>query len=281
MSPLVVCPTPIGNLADVTLRSLDELRSADLVACEDTRHTRGLLDRHGIEARTLSLNEHNEAARIPELLRRLRDGQRVVLVSDAGTPVLSDPGARLLAAAIAAGFEPVVLPGASAVTTAAVASALTSGGFAFVGFLPRAAGRLRAAVERAGSAGLAVVAFESPRRLPATLRLLAGWTPERRAAVCRELTKLHEQVERGTLAELAERLPEPPKGEVVLVLAPVELSPAAAPTGDLEALRELSAMVGARRAAGLAARLTGGSRNAFYLALTSPSANAERHDAQI
>lgn len=267
MSPLIVCPTPIGNLGDVTLRALEELRAADLVACEDTRHTRRLLDRHAVVARTLSLNEHNEAARIPELLARVQRGERVVVVSDAGTPVLSDPGGRLVAAAVEAGVEPVVLPGASAVTTAAVASALCAGGFAFTGFLPRGAGPLRAAVERAGAGGLAVVAFESPRRLPATLRALAGWTPLRPAAVCRELTKLHERVERGTLEELAERFAEPPRGELVLVLGPVASVPAGA-AADPEALRELAAAVGSRHAAALASRLTGAPRNALYRALT-------------
>lgn len=266
MSPLIVCPTPIGNLGDVTLRALDELRAADLVACEDTRHTRRLLDRHGISARTLSLNEHNEAARIPDLLARVERGERVVVVSDAGTPVVSDPGGRLVAAAVAVGIEPVVLPGASAVITAAVGSALCEGGFAFVGFLPRGPARVRAAVERAGAGGLAVVAFESPKRLPATLRTLAEATPQRPAAVCRELTKLHEQIARGTLDALAERFAEPPRGELVLVLGPVGL---AAATPDPAALGELAELVGVRRAAALAARLTGAPRNALYRTLTT------------
>ncbi len=278
MSPLVVCPTPIGNLADVTLRVLEELRAADLVACEDTRRSRTLLEHYDISARTVSLNEHNEQARIGELLERLDRGERVALVSDAGTPAVSDPGARLLAAARAAGHEPVVLPGASAVTTAAVASGLAADGFVFAGFLPKSGAGLRAAVERAGRAGVAIVAFESPRRLPATLRALADVEPDRPAAVCRELSKLHEQIDRGSLAELAERFAEPPRGEVVLVLAAPATRPAGLP--DQAALTELAAAIGAARAATLAARLTGAPRNALYRALTKSAASASRHDSQ-
>jgi 16S rRNA (cytidine1402-2'-O)-methyltransferase len=278
VSPLVVCPTPIGNLADVTLRVLEELRAADLVACEDTRRSRTLLEHYDISARTVSLNEHNEQARIGELLERLDRGERVALVSDAGTPAVSDPGARLLAAARAAGHEPVVLPGASAVTTAAVASGLAADGFVFAGFLPKSGAGLRAAVERAGRAGVAIVAFESPRRLPATLRALADVEPDRPAAVCRELSKLHEQIDRGSLAELAERFAEPPRGEVVLVLAAPATRPAGLP--DQAALTELAAAIGAARAATLAARLTGAPRNALYRALTKSAASASRHDSQ-
>jgi 16S rRNA (cytidine1402-2'-O)-methyltransferase len=264
---LVICPTPIGNLGDVTLRALDELRSAAVIACEDTRRTLTLLERHGISAPRLSLTEHNEAARIPALLDRVRAGERVALVSDAGTPTVSDPGARLVAAAAAAGLPVEVLPGASAVTTAAAASGLAGAGFAFCGFLPRTPAAIGALLDRVDGAGLAVVAFESPRRLPATLRALADRDPEREAAVCRELTKLHEEVRRGTVAELAEHYASPPKGEVTLVLAP------AAPGGGRadpagEALAELAEALGSRRAASLAARLTGLPRNRLYAAIT-------------
>ncbi len=264
---LVVCPTPIGNLGDVTLRALDELRSAAVIACEDTRRTLRLLERHGIAAPRVSLTEHNEAARIPVLLERVRAGERVALVSDAGTPTVSDPGARLVAAAAAAGLPVEVLPGASAVTTAATASGLAAAGFAFCGFLPRTAAGIGALLDRLDAAGLAVVAFESPRRLPATLRALAGRDPGREAAVCRELTKLHEEVRRGTVAELAGHYASAPKGEVTLVLAP------AAPGGGRldpagEALAELAEALGSRRAASLAARLTGLPRNRLYAAIT-------------
>src|SRR5215212_8724003 len=141
--PLAVCATPIGNLEDVTLRVLDELRVADVVLCEDTRHTRGLLDRHGISARLLSYHEHNEAKRTAELVPRLQAGERVALVSDAGMPGISDPGARLVAAALEASVPVTVLPGASAVDTALVAGGFAAERYQFVGFLPRGAKALQ------------------------------------------------------------------------------------------------------------------------------------------
>jgi len=172
--PLAVCATPIGNLDDVTLRVLAELRAADLVLCEDTRRTRLLLARHGIDARLSSYHEHNEAARTAEVLPRLQAGERMALVSDAGLPGISDPGARLVGAAIDAGVPVTVLPGASAVETALVASGLVGERYQFLGYLPRAA-RARAALwdELAGWTHPAV-AFESPQRLPATLAGLAA-----------------------------------------------------------------------------------------------------------
>jgi 16S rRNA (cytidine1402-2'-O)-methyltransferase len=266
---VVVCPTPIGNLADVSERVLGELRAADVIACEDTRRTRVLLDRYGISRPTVSLHEHNEAARSAELVARARAGERVAVVSDAGMPTVSDPGARLVTAALEAGLPVEVLPGPSAVTTAAAASGLAAGGFVFCGFLPRGAGRVRAEVERLDSAGLALVAFESPKRLPATLRALADTWPERPAAVCRELTKLHEQVERGTLSELATTFSIAPRGEITLVLAAAPQQPGEA---DPEALAELARVLGTRRAVELAARLTGAPRNALYAAVTSRTA---------
>src|SRR5579884_4086721 len=172
--PLAVCATPIGNLEDVTLRVLAELAAADVVLCEDTRHTRGLLARHGIEARLLSYHEHNEARRTAELLPRLEAGERVALVSDAGLPGISDPGARLVRAALDAGIAVTVLPGPSAVETALVAAGQAGGGYAFVGFLPRKAGGLDALWAEVAAGGRPVVAFESPQRLPATLRSLAA-----------------------------------------------------------------------------------------------------------
>src|ERR671935_493715 len=175
--PLAVCATPIGNLDDVTLRVLEELRSADLVLCEDTRHTRGLLERHGIRARLLSYHEHNEAKRTAELLPRLAAGERIALVSDAGLPGISDPGARLVAAALAAGAPVTVLPGPSAVDTALVASGFAAERYQFVGFLPRGAKALRALWDELGRWPFPVVAFESPQRLPATLRSLAAAQP--------------------------------------------------------------------------------------------------------
>src|SRR5919199_2669607 len=171
--PLAVCATPIGNLEDVTLRVLAELGDADVVLCEDTRHTRALLARHAIEARLLSYHEHNEAKRTAEVLPRLVAGERVALVSDAGMPAISDPGARLVSAAIEAGVPVTVLPGASAVETALVASGLVGERYQFVGFLPRGERALSALWAELARWPWPAVAFESPQRLPATLRSLA------------------------------------------------------------------------------------------------------------
>jgi 16S rRNA (cytidine1402-2'-O)-methyltransferase len=217
----VVCPTPIGNLEDVTLRVLRVLGEADVLACEDTRHTRILLDRHGIRAaQVVSLHEHNERARAPELAARAREGEIVALVSDAGMPVVSDPGFLVVRECLAAGVHVEVLPGPSAVPVALVASGLPASRWCFVGFLPRKRGQRERLLAEAAHT---LVAFESPRRLPATLEGLAAVDPQRPVAVCRELTKLHEEVARGTAAELAARYRErPPKGEVVLVVGPAE-----------------------------------------------------------
>ena len=264
--PLAICATPIGNLQDVTLRVLDELREAELVLCEDTRRTRILLERHGISARLLSYHRHNEAARAAEVLDRLRRGTRVALVSDAGLPGVNDPGARLVAAAAAAGVEVTVLPGASAVETALVASGVGAGRYQFVGYLPRRAAELRALVGELRNWPGAVVAFESPRRLPASLRVLADELPERPAAVCRELTKRFEEVVRGPLDELAERFHEPPKGEITLVLgAPTQGDRTKDDEVAREAVVELVESGASRRtAADVVSRLTGRPRNELY-----------------
>jgi 16S rRNA (cytidine1402-2'-O)-methyltransferase len=261
--PLAVCATPIGNLEDVTLRVLTELRDADLVLAEDTRHTRGLLERHGIKARLLSYHEHNEAARVAELLPRLAAGERIALVSDAGLPAISDPGARLVRAALDAGIDVTVLPGASAVETALVASGLAGGRYAFVGFLPRKAGELEALWRETSEWGCPVVAFESPHRLTSSLRSLAAFDGGREVAVCRELTKRFEEIARGTAAELAERLVEPPKGEITLVVG------AGVATADPESARQAVAdLIAAGTPRGVAAevvaRLTDTSRNDLY-----------------
>jgi 16S rRNA (cytidine1402-2'-O)-methyltransferase len=264
--PLAVCATPIGNLEDITLRVVDELREADLVLCEDTRVTRGLFERHDIRTRLLSYHEHNEAKRTAEVLPRLEAGEHVALVSDAGLPGVSDPGARLIAAALDAGVPVTVLPGPSAVETALVVSGLEADRYQFVGFLPRGARALRDLWSELARWPHAVVAFESPQRLPRTLASLAAAMPDRRAAVCRELTKFYEEIARGTAAELAERFAEPPKGEVVLVLGPADV-----PREDVDAdaaavaVAELVASgVPRRRAAELVSRLTGVPRNTLY-----------------
>ena len=270
---LVVCPTPIGNLEDVTLRVLSALREADVVACEDTRRTRVLLDRYGVAARLVSYHEHNEDRRAAELVERMRSGEVVALVSDAGMPLVSDPGYVLVRACVGAGLPVEVLPGPSAAVTALVASGLPADEWRFAGFLPRKKGELRSALSEAGGT---LVAFESPRRLPATLALLASLQPDRQVAVCRELTKAHEEVVRGSAAELAERYAgKPPKGEVALVLAPL----AAASEGDDRALDALRRLVDAgarpRKAAAVVAELTGTSANALYRELTASQQNRD------
>ena len=258
-----MCATPIGNLDDVTLRVLAELRAADVVLCEDTRHTRTLLARHGIDARLVSYHEHNEAARTAELLPRLEAGKRIALVSDAGMPGVSDPGARIVRAALDAGVEVTVLPGASAVETSLVASGLVGGRFQFVGFLPRGAKALSELWSELGALPWPVVAFESAQRLPATLRSLAAVDVDREVAVCRELTKRFEEVVRGSASELAARFAEPPKGEITLVLGPgrraVDEDAALAAVTEL-----LEAGVSRKQAAELVARLSGAARNRLY-----------------
>ena len=261
--PLAVCATPIGNLDDITLRVLAELRDAQVVLAEDTRHTRGLLERHGIRAELVSLHEHNEAARVEELLPRLQAGERMALVTDAGMPLVSDPGARLVRAALDAGVAVTVLPGPSAVETALVASGLGGGRYAFVGFLPRKAGELEALWRETAGWGSALVGFESPQRLSASLRSLAAFDPEREVAVCRELTKKFEEVVRGPAAQVAERFAEPPKGEITLVVAPgsagVDVDAALAAVAELVAAGTPRGV-----AAEVVARLTGAARNDLY-----------------
>jgi 16S rRNA (cytidine1402-2'-O)-methyltransferase len=265
--PLAVCATPIGNLADVTLRVLDELRSADVVLCEDTRRTQVLLDRHGIRARRLvSLHRHNERRRASELLPALLAGERHALVSDAGLPGVNDPGGSLVAAALDAGVPVTVLPGPSAVETALVASGLGAAGYRFLGYLPRREAELVALWEEARSWPYAAVAFESPRRLPRSLATLARIDPGRRIAVCRELTKRFEDVVRGTAVELAGRFVEPVRGEVTIVLS----SGAAVDTGLSEAVESVRRLVAAgasrREAVDVVAGLAHAPRNALYRA---------------
>jgi 16S rRNA (cytidine1402-2'-O)-methyltransferase len=261
---LVVCPTPIGNLEDVTLRVLSALRDADVVACEDTRRTRVLLDRYGVSARLVSYHEHNEERRAAELVERMLAGETVALVSDAGMPLVSDPGYVLVRGCVAAGLSVEVLPGPSAAISALVASALPGDSWRFAGFMPRKKGELRALLSEPGGT---LVAFESPRRVPATLALLAEVDPAREVAICRELTKVHEEVVRGPAAELAARYAgAPPKGEVVLVIGPSAQAAADEERGE-DAVRLVEAGAQPRKAAAVVAELTGGSANALYRAL--------------
>jgi 16S rRNA (cytidine1402-2'-O)-methyltransferase len=264
---LTVCPTPIGNLDDLSPRARRALEEADIVACEDTRRAGRLYERLDLRRpRFVSYHEQNEAERARQLVAEIERGSRVTLISDAGTPVISDPGYRLIQACLERGVDMEVLPGPSAVTTALVASGLPADRWRFEGFLPRRAGEL----ERILSSPETVVAFESPRRLPASLAALAAVAPDRQAAVCRELTKLHEEVVRGTLGELARRFRDDAKGEIVVVIAQ-----SSAHAGDtdvgfaVDALRSL-VQSGARprAAASVVAALTGTRANDLYRGLT-------------
>jgi 16S rRNA (cytidine1402-2'-O)-methyltransferase len=269
---LVVCPTPIGNLDDVSVRVRDALVNADYIACEDTRKTGGLLDRLRIRPhpRLVSFHEGNESSRAVELSQRIERGDVVALVSDAGMPGISDPGYKLIRRCIDRALEVTVLPGPSVVPVALVASGLPIDKWRFEGFLPRRAGEM----ERVLRSAETVVAFESPRRVGESLAALASLAPDREAAVCRELTKIHEEVARGTLGELARRFRGDVKGEIVLVIAP-------AASGDhdqdvgfaVDALRHL-VQSGARprAAASVVAALTGTRANDLYKALTGREA---------
>jgi 16S rRNA (cytidine1402-2'-O)-methyltransferase len=264
---LTVCPTPIGNLEDLSPRARRALAEADLVACEDTRRAGRLYERLEIpRPNFVSNHEGNEAERAMQLAQQIERGAKVVLVSDSGTPAISDPGFRLIRTCIERDLEVEVLPGPSAVTTALVASGLPPDRWRFEGFLPRRAGEL----ERVLRSAETVVAFESPRRLPDSLAALAALAPNRPAAVCRELTKLHEEVARGTLGELARRFRDDVKGEIVVVVAPAS-SRASAPdiAFAVDALRRL-VQSGARprAAASVVAALTGTRANDLYRALT-------------
>ncbi|HLI56301.1 MAG TPA: 16S rRNA (cytidine(1402)-2'-O)-methyltransferase [Actinomycetota bacterium] len=247
---LYVCATPIGNLEDVTLRLLRVLGEVDLVAAEDTRRTAKLLSAHGVHARTVSYHDANERSRLPELMEHLRGGRRVALVTDAGMPSVSDPGYHLISACLDEGIGVEVVPGPSAVLTALVASGLPPARFAFEGFLPRKAGERERRLTAIAGDDRTLVFFEAPGRLAETLVAMAAALGPRRAAVARELTKLHEEVVRGSLAELAEvySAGEAVRGEVTVVVEGA--APAGASLGDaLAAARGLVEAGAAKTAA--------------------------------
>ena len=266
---LVLVSTPIGNLGDMTLRGIEALRQAELVLCEDTRLTARLLTHYGITTRTEPLHEHNEAARVNGILARLARGARIAVVSDAGTPLVSDPGYRLVRDAIAAGHRVEAMPGANAAVTALVLSGLPPHPFLFLGFAnaraaARQAGfaRLRAA-ERAGLSAT-LVFYEAPHRLAETLADMASAFGDRHAAVARELTKRFEEVRRDTLPALAEHYAEhAARGEITVVVGPAPDE--AAPEGDLDALLVASLRIlSVREAAGAVAEVTGLPRRQVY-----------------
>lgn len=262
---LYLVPTPIGNLGDITLRALEVLKIADSIACEDTRITAKLLTHYGIHAPTLSYNDHNAASRRPAIMAALKEGKRVALVSDAGTPLISDPGYKLAREAIEAGLYVTALPGASSVLTALSLSGLPSDRFFFAGFLPPKKEACKKDIAALAAVPATLVIFEAARRLPETLALLAEGLGGREAAVARELTKKFEETRRGNLSGLAGyyQTHGAPKGEVVIVVAPPGKAVADLP--DMEAaLAALLKTHSVKEAAGLLAKQTGRPRKEIY-----------------
>ncbi|MBR0646239.1 16S rRNA (cytidine(1402)-2'-O)-methyltransferase [Plastoroseomonas hellenica] len=273
---LILVATPIGNLGDLSPRALDTLRTADAVLCEDTRVTGAMLARHGVSVTLLALHDHNEGAQAPRLIERLLGGARLALVSDAGTPLVSDPGYRLVRAAIAAGVPVGAVPGPNAAVMALTLSGLPPHPFLFLGFLPaKAAARAAeiariATVERAGLA-VTLIFYEAPHRAAEALAALAeGLGPGRPAALAREMTKRFEEVRRGTLASLAQGAEaDPPRGEIVLVVGPPEagLAEAAAEaTLEDQLSAALASGLSVRDAAAMVAEATGLPRKQVYAA---------------
>ena len=263
---LYLVATPIGNLGDITIRALETLAAADVVACEDTRVTRVLLDRYGIRRRTVSYHEHNAPEAGPRLIAELEAGHSVALVSDAGTPLISDPGFRLVDAALAAGLRVIPIPGASSLLAALTASGLPSDAFFFAGFLPVKDGQRKARLGELMTVPGTLIFLESPRRLAASLASMADVLGDRQAAVCRELTKAFEEVRTGSLAELAGHYRQvgAPKGEIVVCVGPAE-APQAEIAGDIDRiLLSLADEMGASKAAAEAARMTGGKKAELY-----------------
>jgi 16S rRNA (cytidine1402-2'-O)-methyltransferase len=217
---LYIVATPIGNLEDITQRALRVLGEVDFVACEDTRHTRKLLNHYSINTKTVSYHEHNERERAAELLARLRDGANVAIVSDAGTPAVSDPGFRLVRLAAENGVRVVPIPGPTALISALVASGLPTDEFLFGGFLPARTSARRARLAELRAVNATLIFYEAPHRIAATLRDARAILGEREAVVARELTKLHEEIARGRLSKLAEHYAssERARGEIVLII---------------------------------------------------------------
>jgi 16S rRNA (cytidine1402-2'-O)-methyltransferase len=272
---LYLVATPIGNLGDITLRALETLAGADVLACEDTRVTRVLLDRYGIQSRPFSYHEYNADEAGPRLMQAIEAGKSVALVSDAGTPLVSDPGYRLAQTAIETGYKVVPIPGASAPLAALVGSGLPNEAFLFAGFLPVKDKARRDRLGEFATTPATLLFFESPHRIGATLAAAADVLGgERLASVCRELTKTYEEFRRGTLAELAAHYAENDnvKGEIVLVVAPAAERPADA--ADVDAiLADLSGTMPTAKAAAEAAKLTGLPRKELYQRLLEMKAD--------
>ncbi|MEO5336703.1 MAG: 16S rRNA (cytidine(1402)-2'-O)-methyltransferase [Magnetospirillum sp. WYHS-4] len=255
---LYAVATPIGNAGDITLRALEVLRTVDAIACEDTRVTARLLAIHGIRRPLLAYHEHNAERARPQIVRRLQEGESLALVSDAGTPLVSDPGYKLVRACHEAGIAVNALPGPSSVLTALVLAGLPTDRFLFAGFLPNRSTARRKALAELAAIPATLVLMESPSRLPASLADMALVLGDREAAVTRELTKLFEEVRRGGLADLAAHYAEagPPKGEVTVVIGPPSGEREAPAADDLDgwlrdAMAELSVRDAADRVAGI------------------------------
>jgi 16S rRNA (cytidine1402-2'-O)-methyltransferase len=263
---LYIVATPIGNLADITLRALGVLKKADAIACEDSRVTAKLLAHYGISARMMSYHEHNAEQMRPKILNDLRAGKVIALVSDAGTPLISDPGYKLVNEARAEGLPVYPIPGASSVMAALCASGLPTNRFLFAGFLPSKTTARQKTIEELAAVNASLVVFESARRLPDTLMGLMEIIPEREAVIAREITKLYEEFRRGTIRELAQHYAQAgePKGEVVIVIAPPEekeaIYDASVETRLSDALQKLSV----KEAASLVAKETGLPRQELY-----------------
>lgn len=264
---LYLVATPIGNLSDITLRALETLAGADVLACEDTRVTRVLLDRYGIRQKPIPYHEHNATEAGPRLIAALAEGRSVALVSDAGTPLVSDPGFRLVGQALDAGFRVVPVPGASAVLAALTASGLPSDAFLFAGFLPVKDGQRRARLEELKGVPATLVFFESPRRLADTLAAMADVLGGARAAATgRELTKTFEEIRTGTIATLSASYAAAgaPKGEVVICVGPPLAEEESRPEDIDRLLLSLSGEMPASKAAAEAARMTGARKGDLY-----------------
>jgi 16S rRNA (cytidine1402-2'-O)-methyltransferase len=263
---LYLVATPIGNLGDITLRALETLAGVDVIACEDTRITRRLIERYAIAARLIAYHEHNAAAARPKIMQRLADGAAIALVSDAGTPLISDPGFKLVREVCAAGHAVTALPGASSVLTAVCLAGLPTDRFFFEGFLPAKAASRRARLTELSRIDATLVMFESGNRLADSLADLAAIMDGRDAAICRELTKLHEEIRRAPVAELARHAAaQETRGEFVLVLGPPRTSTPLMPEHELDQLlRDRLALESVRDAVAHAVELSGRPRRELY-----------------
>jgi 16S rRNA (cytidine1402-2'-O)-methyltransferase len=272
---LYLVATPIGNLEDISQRALRTLREVDVVACEDTRRTRVLLNHFGIKTKTISYHEHNERARAEQLCKDMQEGKSVALVSDAGTPLISDPGFRIVQAAIAREIAVVPIPGPTALVAALVASGLSSDEFLFAGFLPARANARQAKLEELRTVSLTLVFYEAPHRIAATLKVALEVFGDRSAVVARELTKLHEEIARGRLSELTKRFgaDSTARGEIVLIISGADEfagETQASPTNLVERVNELeSGGMDARSALKQAARELGMKRAEAYRLLVA------------